>query len=132
SELAGKRIKSSGGPEKLGGAPRETPALHNTSANPGTAGADVIMKTTSISTHCRTILLRTRKYTFAPLLSRLTISQPKPTIFDPVTLVVAFRGVTAPAVTAPSIRLPLLRNPRLVSIIFPPQVVAHHRPKRRQ
>src|SRR5262245_31010908 len=98
--------------------------LHNTSANPGTAGAEVIMKVTSISTHCRIIPRRTRKNTFAPLLAILPISQPKPAIFDPVTVVVAFTGVTVPAVQAPSTRLQLLRHPRLVFIVFPPQVGA--------
>ena len=34
---------------------------------------------------------------------------------------VEFAGVTVPAVKAPSTILPLLRNPRLVSIVFPPQ-----------
>src|SRR5262245_29385695 len=82
------------------------------------------MKATSISTDCRIIPRRTRKNTFAPLLARLPIPQPKPAIFDPVTVVVALTGVTVPAVKAPSTRLPLLRNPRLVFIVFPPQVGA--------
>src|SRR5215471_9247953 len=82
------------------------------------------MKATSISTHCRIIPRPTRKNTFAPLLAILPTSQPKPAIFDPVTVVVAFTGITVPAVKAPSTRLPLLRNPRLVFIVFPPQVGA--------